>query len=269
MKRFLIRVILILGLLYACACGYMYFFQESFIFHPHKIDTSVKIELLPETEEISLKTKDGAIISALLCKADDTASKNKLVFYLHGNTGNLLDQKEAAQLYTSLGFDFFCMDYRTFGKSNGKLSDEATFFEDARTAFRMISERYEKENIVVVGYSLGTASAAMITSEYKPSRLVLIAPYFSLVDMTKRSYPWIPSQLLKYPFETHKFVRKIHQTPVLLVHGDKDQMIPYECSKDLSELLNDKSTFLTLNGQTHDYFERNSEFVSNLKSFLK
>lgn len=269
MKRFFLRTLLLAGFLYACACAYMYFFQESFIFHPHRIDPSVKIELIPGTTEISIKTKDGSNLSALLCQPSANKRNGKLVFYLHGNTGNLLDQKEAAQLYTSLGFDFFCMDYRSFGKSQGTPSDEATFFEDVKTAYKKISVSYAKDSIVVVGYSLGTASAAMITSEFSPSRLVLIAPYYSLVDMTKRNYPWIPSQLLKYRFETDKFVRKIQNTPILLVHGDKDQMIPYECSNALSKLLNKKSTFLTLKGQTHDYFERSVEFVSNLSSFIK
>ena len=269
MKRFILRTLLLVGFLYICACAYMYFFQESFIFHPHQIDPSVKIELIPENTEISIKTKDGSTISALLCQPSERSRNGGLVFYLHGNTGNLLDQKEAAQLYTSLGFDFFCMDYRTFGKSDGELTDEKSFFEDVRTAYKTISAKYGSERIYVVGYSLGTASAAMITSEFKPSGLVLIAPYFSLVDMTKRNYPWIPSQLLKFPFETEKYVRKINTTPILLVHGDKDEMIPYESSLNLSKLLNKQSSFITLKGQTHDYFERNSEFVSHLSTFLQ
>jgi len=269
MKRFFFRVLFLAGILYVGACSYMYFFQESFIFHPRRMDSSVKIELTQANEELTIKTKDGVTLSGLICKSSVEFGKNKLVFFLHGNTGNLLDQKEAATLYTSLGYDFFCMDYRSYGKSGGELTNEATFFEDIRTTFKLMADRYGKENMVVIGYSLGTASAAMITSEQKPAGLVLIAPYYSLVDMTARNYPWIPSQLVKYRFETEKYVRKIKSTPILLVHGDKDQMIPYQCSSDLSVLLNDNSKFVTLKGQTHDYFERNEEFVAAIKSFLK
>ena len=268
MRKGIIRLLAFLMLIYVGACGYMYLFQESFIFHPRRIDSSVKIELTQATEELTIKTKDGVTLSGLICKSSVESGKNKLVLFLHGNTGNLLDQKEAATLYTSLGYDFFCMDYRSYGKSGGELKDESTFFDDVRNAFKLMSKRYGKENIVVVGYSLGTASAAMITSEQNPSGLVLIAPYYSLVDMTARNYPWIPAQLVKYRFETAKYVRKILKTPILLVHGDKDQMIPYECSSDLSKLLNKKSEFLALKGQTHDYFERNHEFVQKVKRFL-
>jgi pimeloyl-ACP methyl ester carboxylesterase len=268
MKRFFFRLIFLAVILYIGACSYMYFFQESFIFHPSRIDPTVKIELTERTEELAIKTKDGIELSGLICKPFAESRNKKLVFFLHGNTGNLLDQKEAASLYTSFGYDFFCMGYRSYGKSGGKLIDETTFFDDVRTAFKMMSNRYGKENMVVIGYSLGTASAAMIASEQNPSALVLIAPYYSLVDMTARNYPWIPTQLVKYRFETDKYVRKISHTPILLVHGDKDQMIPFQCSSDLSKLLNNNSEFLTLKGQTHDYFERNEEFVRKVKKFL-
>jgi hypothetical protein len=131
-----------------------------------------------------------------------------------------------------------------------------------------MKRRYTEDSIVVIGYSVGTASAAMITALENPRKLVLIAPYYSLIDMTYRSYPFIPSFLLKYKFETNEHLKKIKE-PVLLVHGDKDVVLPFEGSKQLSKLLNNKSKFVPIKGQGHDDFEFNEVYDKEVSLFLK
>ena len=266
MLKFFKRLIIALFLLYIAACSYMFFMQEDFIFHPKKLAAKYKINFPFEEEELMLKIDEKTSISAILCHSQQKKKKG-LIFFLHGNSGNLTNQEQPAQFYTDMGYDFFSMDYRTFGKSTGELIDEKQFYSDITFAYKTMTKRYAEDSIIVVGYSIGTGSAAMITASQHPSKLILIAPYYSLIDMTQRRYPFIPSFLLNYKFETNEFLKKIDQ-PVLIVHGNKDDILPFEGSVMLSELLNEKSRFVAINGQNHNDFEFNKTYISALKKFL-
>lgn len=264
MKKFLYRLLIMTAILYVGACAYMYFMQESFIFHPDKLNAK---EELSYGKEISITTPDGVELSGIISPSKDPARK-RLVFFLHGNAGNLSNQEQPAEFYTAKGYDFFSFDYRSFGKTKGELTDQDQFFSDVKTAYREMKRRYTEDSIVVIGYSVGTASAAMITAVENPSKLVLIAPYYSLIDMTHRSYPFIPSFLLKYKFETNEHLKKIKE-PVLLVHGDQDVVLPFEGSELLSKLLNSKSRFVPIKGQGHDDFEFNPVYDKEVNKFLQ
>ena len=267
MKKFLIRLILVLSIVYISICGYMYFFQESFIFHPEVLAKNEVIDYGLNEAELTIETEDGVKLSGILCKS--TAKPKKLVFFLHGNAGNLTDQAQAAKFYTDLGFDFFTFDYRGFGKSSGEIKSEEQFYEDIERMYDEMLSVYSPDSIVIVGYSVGTAPAAMIANRAKPSpsKLVLIAPYFSMTDMTTRRYPFIPSFLLEYKFETDKFVSR-QQMPILIIHGDKDEVLPVDGSRKLSKLLNEKSSYYEIKGQGHDDFELNAEFKTQISAFL-
>ena len=264
MKKFLLRLFAVLIILYTAGCAYMFFFQEDFIFHPKKLASTSKLSFTIPFEEVKLPV-NGAILNGALFKSDKSKG---LVFFLHGNSGNLLDQDQAANFYTKLGYDFFTFDYRGFGKSTGEISSEEQFFSDIQAAYNYIKKSYKESMINVVGYSVGTASAAMITSRNNPSKLVLIAPYYSLVDMTVRNYKIVPTFLLEYKFETYKYLEQIKK-PVLLVHGDQDEVLPFECSLELSKLLDEDDRFVPIKGQDHNYFEENEIFASAVTDFFK
>lgn len=264
MKKFLLRFLAASLIVYTAGCAYMFFFQEDFIFHPEKLASNSKLTFSIPFQEVKLPVK-GAVLNGALFKSIESKG---LVFFLHGNAGNLLDQNEAANFYTKLGYDFFTFDYRGFGKSSNEISSEEQFFDDIQAAYNYIKKIYKESSINVIGYSVGTASAAMITSRNNPSKLVLIAPYYSLVDMTVRNYKIVPTFLLEYKFETHKYLEQIKK-PVLLVHGDQDDVLPFECSLELSKLLDEDDRFLPIKGQDHNHFEENEIFKSTVRDFLK
>lgn len=264
MKKFISRLLIFAALIYTIGCGYMYFAQESFIFHPEKISSNTKIEFSLPVELINIPV-EGANLSSALFKVEKPKG---LIFFLHGNAGNLLDQENAAKFYTNLGYDFFTVDYRSFGKSTGEMKDEKQFFEDVQTTYNLIKKSYNEDAITIIGYSVGTASAAMLASTNDAKKLVLIAPYYSLVDMTVRKYKIIPTFLLKYKFETYKYIQKV-KSPILIIHGDIDSVIPFEASQQLSQLLKKGDKFYPITNQGHDDFEKNSKFLNAINLFLE
>lgn len=264
MRKIIFRSFGVLFIIYVLGCGYMFFFQEGFIFHPEKISQTSKIKFNIPFEEINLKM-EGATLNCAYFKIKNPKG---LVFFLHGNAGNIMDQENAANFYTRLGYDFFAMDYRGFGKSTGEISSEKQFFDDIQLAYNFVKKSYQEKEIIVIGYSVGTGPASMIASQNHPKKLVLIAPYFSMKYMLSQKYKIVPSFLLKYPFETNKYLEEI-KNPVLLVHGDKDAVIPFEASLLLSKLLKKGGEFYPIEGQDHNFFEKNKLFEHKITEFLK
>lgn len=263
MKKFLLRIFGFLLILYVIVCGYMYYTQESFIFHPEKLSQSMKLNYSIPFEEVSIPVID-AEISGVYFKVPNSKG---LIFFLHGNTGNLLDQEEHAKFYNQMGFDFFALDYRGFGKSTGKIKSEKQFFNDIQIAYNFVQKEYAEKDITVVGYSVGTCAASMITKTNNPNKLILIAPYYSLSDMTVRRYKILPTFLLKYKFDTYKYLES-NKNEILLIHGTDDETLPFEGAQQLSLLLDANDEFLPLKNQGHNNFEENVLFRSKVEAFL-
>lgn len=264
MKKFLKRFLVIAVVLYLGACSYMYFMQEKFIFNPTKLEKNDALSYSGTFKEMSFKTNDGNVLSGILKTVEDSKG---LIFYLHGNRGNLNDQVTASEFYAQLGFDFFTMDYRSFGKSTGDLINEEQFFSDVELVYDSIKKIYAESTIRMIGYSVGTGSATMLASKNNPKSLTLMAPYYSLIQMTTNRYKIIPTFLLKYPFETNKYLPKV-KCPVEIIHGTTDEVLPFSGSVELSKLLKSTDVFVQIEGQGHNGFEDNQEFIDAMKSFL-
>lgn len=107
----------------------------------------------------------------------------------------------------------------------------------------------------------------MLASKNNPKSLTLMAPYYSLVEMTVHRYKIIPTFLLKYPFETYKFIPAI-KCPIELIHGTADEVLPFSGSVELSKLLKPNDLFIQIEGQGHNGFEEKQQFIDAMKHFL-
>jgi hypothetical protein len=260
LKRFLI----VAALIYLTICGYLYFNQESILFVPSTLAVDFKYKFPGTYRELSVKAGDGTKLNALLFKAD---SSKGLVFYVHGNAGALDTWGEIADVYTSLQQDFFVIDYRGYGKSEGRIKSEKEFYSDLQTAYDSMKKFYDEKNITIIGYSIGTGPAAMLASTNQPARLILKAPYYSMTDMMQQRYPFVPTFLLNYKFPTGEFLEKV-KAPVIVFHGTDDRVIYYGSSLKLKEQFKPGDTLITLPGIGHNGLNRNPIYQENLKRIL-
>lgn len=251
-------------LLYVSICVLLYFFQERLIFFPEKLPQNFKFGFAANVEEINIKTRDNINLNALLFKA---GTSKGVVFYLHGNAGSLNSWGEVADIYTALNYDVFMLDYRGYGKSEGKISGQTQVYQDVQTAYDQLKTRYDERNIIVLGYSIGTGPATKIASANRPRLLILQAPYYSLSDMMKHFYPIIPTFILKYKFETYKFIKQCTM-PIVIFHGDRDEVIYYGSSVKLKELIKPGDVLITLNGQGHNGMSSNTQYLAELQKVL-
>lgn len=264
MRKKIVKFSFTLVLLYICICTYMYFFQTDFIFKPTKIAAAFHFTFDQPYEEINIPV-ENAMLNAGLFKTDSIAKG--VIFFVHGNAENMSKLEEHADYYNSLGYDFFAYDFRSFGKSTGKNTTEQQFYKDAKIVYDFIKKRYNETKITVIGYSIGTATAAFLAAENHPRNLALIAPYYSLSKMTSHRYKIIPPFLLKFPFDTYKNVQKTNCV-IGLFHGTIDEVIPFENSVELSKCTKNAILY-KFEGQLHDFFERNDSFRIKMKEFLE
>lgn len=260
----LLKIFLILIAVYILVCVLLFIFQEKLIFFPEKIHNDYKFSFENDFEEINLRTKDQKLLHGLLFRAEGSKG---LIFYLHGNAGSVKSWGEVAKAYTELDYDVFILDYRGFGKSEGAIRTQNQLYEDMQIGYDLMKSRYSEDKIVVLGYSIGTGVATKIASVNKPRLLILQAPYYSLKDMMRRTYPIIPTFILKYQFQTNEYIRDC-KMPIVIFHGDKDEVIYHGSSIKLKNLLKHTDTVIILRGQQHNEITDNQEYQREIRRIL-
>ncbi len=204
--------------------GFVYLRQEKLIFFPEPLPMDFPL-VLPDVEQVLVHV-DGATLSALHLKLPQPKG---VVFFLHGNAGNLADWFVDTPFFRTANFDLFMIDYRGYGKSSGRIESQAQLHSDLAVAWEQIADRYRNLRKVVYGRSLGTALAARLAARIQPDLTILVSPYWSMAQLSRLHYPLLPVFLLRYPLMTFRDIGQI-QGRVLLIHGERDLLIPFDHS---------------------------------------
>lgn len=264
MKRIILNALKVIILIYVLACGFLYFYQENMIFFPQKLEKEYHFNFNQPSKQVTIETQDGISLSGLLFKSNNSKG---LIFYLHGNGGSIASEGNIAKTYTNLNYDFFILDYRGYGKSEGEISSQDQLYKDVQTAYNQLKGSYGEENIVILGYSIGTGPATKLASTNNPKQLILHAPYFSLTDMMRHNYPIFPTFLLKYKFSTNEYIKDC-KMPIAIFHGDNDLAIYYESSLKLKPLLKSGDRLIKLVNQGHGGITSHKDYKPSIESIL-
>jgi len=225
--------------------------QEKLLFFPDPLPADFQLATEPDVHEISVDVP-GAKLSVLHLQLPNPKG---VVFFLHGNAGNLAGWFTNTQLYRDANYDLVMPDYRGYGKSTGRIQGEQQLFDDVAAVWQQVAPRYAGKKVVVYGRSLGTGLAAHLSSELgaqgRPADLtVLVTPYSSIRELASEIYPFVPSSLLRYALETAQRAGGIRGA-VVLYHGDRDELIPLRHSKRLAGAL-PNATLVTIRGAGHN-----------------
>ncbi len=219
------------ALVYAAVLALLWWSQERLIFQPVTLPANHRFELGPDVHETWVDVP-GARLHALHLRLP---RPDGVVFFLHGNAGNLESWFVNADFYRRANFDLFMIDFRGYGKSNGRVRSEAELMADVRAAWAQIAPQYKGLRRVIYGRSLGSGLAAMLAAEVQPELTVLATPYSSMCALVRDLYPWVPPGLLRYPLRTDLALPRV-KGPVLMVHGAHDELIPVAHSTRLAAL---------------------------------
>jgi pimeloyl-ACP methyl ester carboxylesterase len=229
-------------LLAGAAAAALWFGQERLVFHPVPLPADHRFELADDVHETFIDVP-GARLHALHLRLPQP---DGLVFYLHGNAGNLASWFVNADFYRALNVDLFMLDYRGYGKSSGRIRSQEELLGDVHAAWQAVQPAYAGRPVVLAGRSLGTGLAAQLAAALPPSQrprqLLLISPYRSLQALAAQHYPLLPAGLLRYPLRSDQALQALASAgpaapAVVLLHGAQDQLIPPGHSDALAALV--------------------------------
>jgi len=192
-----------------------------------------------------------------------------IVLFAHGNGGNLSHRADLLRvLHDDLSLSTLAFDYRGYGRSEGKPSEQGVL-EDGRAAAAWLAERtgVRPTELVLYGESLGGAVVVDLAAAKGARALVLENTFSNLTEMAAHHYPWFPTKsLIGSRFDSTAKI-KGYRGPLLQVHGDADTIIPIELGRRLFAAANEPKEFVTIRGADHND-PRRPEFYAALDLFL-
>lgn len=268
---------LMLSFFLVLATGYLLLVIVVYVYQPHLLflpDLPGRtIEQTPKAislayEDVNLQTDDGITLHGWWISHPN--SKGTILFF-HGNAGNISHRLQTLRLFHELGYRVLIIDYRGYGQSRGTPSEKG-LYADAEATWHYLAEHHglEPGQIIIAGRSLGAAVALYLAVQHPPRALIMESSFTSVPDMAAIHYPWLPVRWLsRYQFDNRERITRL-RSPLLIVHGEQDEIAPYNQGLELYELASSPKQLLSLQGshntaQLYDY----RTYREGLKQFLE
>ncbi|MFO1228442.1 alpha/beta hydrolase [Roseateles sp.] len=262
-RRAAAAVLLLTGLLWTGANAALWLGQERLLFSPVPLPPDAVLSSEPDVSERFVEVP-GARLSVLELRRP---KPDGVVFFLHGNSGNLKQWFVDGSLYRRANVDLVMMDYRGFGKSSGRIESEAQLHADVEAVWQAVAPRYAGKRVIAYGRSLGTGLAAAWAARHQPDLTILVSPYASMRQLAALHYPWVPSAVVRYPLRSDEAVAQLHR-PLLLVHGDRDALIPLAHSQQLAGAA-EQARLVVIEGAAHADVHRFEAYQAALSRALE
>ena len=261
---FITKLIISILVIYLVLLIFLYFYQGKLLYPTVNSDTEID-NLIPKIEKVNITTSDNLNLLGWFHKKD--ISKNTILF-LHGNAGSLENRIYKLNHFENFDLNFLIIAWRGFSGNSGK-PNEKGLYDDAKSAVNWLkSKGIKEENIILYGESLGSAVAIEIAQNKKFAGIVLESPFTSMVEVGKKYYPIFPvGFLLKDRYESINKIKKIY-FPVLVMHGKKDSIVPFEMGKKIYTSANSPKFYYFPEYDDH-MIDYNKLLIEKLKSFIE
>ena len=227
-----------------------------------------------EYSDVYLTTADGVRIHAWHVPGESDTT----LLWLHGNAGNISHRVNNIAILNSLtGLSVLIVDYRGYGLSDGSPSESGLYL-DAEAAFEYLTDEAgldPTKEIVLFGRSLGVGVASEIATRHPVRCVILESGFTSIIGMAKATRPdWLVYALMPLVGSRYDTLSKMAriQSPVMIVHGDSDEIVPFHMAEQLFEAAREPKRFHAVRGAMHNdvyerggaaYFQALRKFVAN------
>ena len=261
----LLQIILIIFFIYFLVLVFLYFYQRNLLYHPNENNYS-EDKISVDIENVRIKTSDN--IELLGWYHEKNLKDFKTLIFFHGNAGSLENRIHKLNHFRDMNINFLIIAWRGFSGNNGNPSEQG-LYEDGKSAIDwLIKKGVSEKNLILYGESLGTGVATHLAQNKNFAGVILETPFTSMIDAAKKFYPYIPVKLLlKDKFENYKKIKNIN-SPILIMHGEADQLVPFSMGEKIYEIANEPkySYFTKYDNHMMEYDEN---LVLALKSFIK
>lgn len=251
----------------ASAIGFVYLLAKWALYHPSKYPEGYwDAQQSLGASDAWLETSDGLKIHGWWVQREGSPLAT---LFLHGNGDNITYYTPHVQEMVAAGSSVLILDYRGYGKSSGRPSEQGLYRDSEAGFIYLLSKGYRAEQIVVHGQSLGTAVAIDLASRRPCAALILEAPFTSASDVAGTLVPFV-GPLLVRSFNSFPKIRWI-RVPKFFMQGDRDEVVPLRLGQELFAAAQEPKTFWTIPGAGHnDILETAGiEYERRLRAFYE
>ena len=224
-----------------------------------------------QAEDVWCETQDGIQIHGWWIEA---RSSDTCLLFFHGNADNISSRLPKAKEWVARGVSVFLVDYRGYGKSKGEVKTGNDLLRDGEAALQWLSEKkgFKHSQIILYGESIGAVPAIDLGCNNQLRAIILEAPFTSVKELAKKHYGIAPDILLKdFLMDNESLIAKL-RSPLFILHGTEDEIVPFEMGKALFEKAPNPKQFFAIEGARHndidsvggdEFFERPFQFAKN------
>ena len=243
---------------------FVYFYQRSLLYHPSE-NNYLNDKINFNYEEIFIETDKNIKLKSWFIKKDLNKFKTILIF--HGNAGNLFNRVYKLNELYKLDVNILLISWRGFSGNKGKPT-EKNLYHDAEEAVKWLNNRGAiSKNIILYGESLGTGVATELGTSNAFGGIILESPFTSIANAAKIYYPYLPvNTILKDRYDSIGKIKNI-TTPILIMHGKKDNIVPQKMGLELYEKANQPKFSYFPENDDH-MMEYNDNLLNSIKLFI-
>jgi len=245
---------------------WIYCFQERMIYFPTQSFVALPSDAGLAHEDVWLQTADGVRLHGWFVPCVESRGT---VLFCHGNAGNISQRIETLVILNGLGFNVLIFDYRGYGRSQGRPSEQGTYLDGAAAWDHLLSVRGEPpERIVLLGRSLGGGIASWLAAYNSPAALILESTFTSVTDVGQRLYPFLPRFLSRVRYDTLGRLGMV-RCPLLVAHSPDDEVVSQDFGLRLYVAYKGSKRYLPLcGGHDRGFLETGALYVEQLNVFL-
>lgn len=261
--RHMITVIVVIAIVFAAMCLFLYVRQDSLLFYPQPNDARLLREW--QDRRVEVRTGDRALVGWWARGGEPDSGI--VILYFGGNAEDVLYTASTAELFAAERM--LVVNYRGYGLSKGKPGQDA-LFEDAREIYDYVrASGVSADRIVVMGRSLGSGVAAMLAAEREVRGAVLITPFDSLAAVAAHHYRLLPVRvLLRHRFPSADYARRT-RAPALIVAAESDAIVPPIHAQRLATAWRGPHSIHVLEGVGHNDIDADPSYYTFINEFLR
>ncbi len=217
-----------------------------------------------------IQTMDGETLQAFLLRHNEDIVR-PLIIYFHGNAGNLYGRFEYAQQLFDMNQDVLLVSYRGYSKSTGKPNEQGIYI-DGESAFKYAIDHlgYTEKEITIFGRSLGTTVAIHISQNRNFKGVILVTPLTSGKEMATAMGLGFLKIIAGDSFNSMEKIKNV-KSKILIIHGDNDELVPYDMGKKLMDTFEGNKKMITIKRGGHNDLPDVDPllFWGEIRNFLK
>jgi len=246
-------------------------FEHRQVYAPSAVQQGKAVDLGRPFEETFFSAKDGVRLHGWFFPADaHSPLADHVILLLHGNAGNISTRLAFYQVWLETGVNVFTFDYRGYGRSQGRPSEEGTYL-DGQAAYGWLRQKgFASGNIIALGKSLGGGIASELAVREPLGGLILQSTFTSITEVGSELFPWLPVRWVNtIKYNTHSKLPGI-KIPVMVMHSRDDLLIRFHHGQKNFAAANEPKMFWEIQGHHTGVLEASrAHYLEGLNQFLK